>query len=108
MREINNKNINSLSYQGIQKTGEVQVPAETAPVQAETKEINDLANMPAASLGKSQISSDSIENDLKFMEKNPQLAQALNAAIDKFADEHSEEETLQFIEKMHQELVAKK
>jgi hypothetical protein len=108
MREINNKNINSISYQAVQKTGETQTPAETAPVQAETKEINDLANMPAASLGKSQISSDSIESDMKFMEKNPELAQAITSAIDKYAETHTEEETLQFIEKAHQELVAKK
>ncbi|MCM1338853.1 MAG: hypothetical protein NC191_04220 [Muribaculaceae bacterium] len=110
MREINN-NRNSVNFQGIQKA-----PAET-PVQAEAaaqvpanepKEIKDLGKMPAASLGKTLIASDSIESDMKFLEKNPALAAELNKAIDKYAESHSEEETLQMIEKMHQEFVAKK
>ena len=75
---------------------------------AEQKEIKDLANMPAASLGKSQVASDSIEGDLKFLEKNPELVAKLNQVIDEYAANHSEEETLQMIEKMHQEFVAKK
>jgi hypothetical protein len=109
MREINNKNINGLNYQGIQKTGETQAPTDQAQVQnTEAKEIKDLANMPSATLGKSQISTDSIENDMKFLDKNSKLAQAINEAIDKYAETHSDTETLQFIEKVHQELVAKK
>ena len=67
-----------------------------------------MANVPEASLGKSQISSDSIENDLKFLEKNPKLAQELNRAIDNYAKTHTEDETLKMIEKVHQEFVAKK
>ena len=63
--------------------------------------------MPAASLGKSQVASDSLESDMKFLEKNPKLAEELNKAIDNYAENHSEEETIQMIEKMHQEFVVK-
>ncbi len=109
MREIDNKNINSLNFKGIQKAAETPVPPETpTAAPAEQKEIKDLANVPEATLGKSQISSDSIENDLKFMEKNPQLVKQLNDAIDNYASTHSEEDTLKMIEKVHQEFVAKK
>ncbi len=110
MREIDNKSINSLNFKGIQKASNDGQPTPEAPaVPAEDKEIKDLANMPAASLGKSQVTaSDSIENDMKFLEKNPQLAMELNAAIDKYAETHGEEDTLKMIEKMHQEFVTKK
>lgn len=70
MREIDN-NINNLNFKGIQKPVQAEiVPDETtAPAQKESKEIKDLANVPEATLGKSQISSDSIESDMKFLEK---------------------------------------
>ncbi len=110
MREIDNKNINSLNFKGIQKASNDGQPAPEVPAApVEEKEIKDLANMPAATLGKSQVTaSDSIENDLKFMEKNPELTIELNAAIDRYAQTHGEEETLKMIEKMHQEFVSKK
>lgn len=110
MREIDNNNINNLNFKGIQQKPAVEdvVLDETALNTSETKEINDLSGMPAASLGKSQISTDSIENDMKFLEKNPKLAQELTRAIDKYAETHGEEDTLKMIEKMHQEFVAKK
>ena len=38
---------------------------------------------------------------------NPGLVEGLNKAIDNYAQTHSEEETLQMIEKMHQEFVKK-
>lgn len=109
MREIDN-NINNVNFKGIQKPVQADiVPEETvAQPPKETKEINDLANVPEATLGKSQISSDSIESDMKFLEKNPKLAMAINSAIDNYAANHSEEDTLKMIEKMHQELVARK
>jgi len=110
MREIDNKNINSLNFKGIQKVSNDAQPRQeqTPAAQSEpAKEINDLANVPEASLGKSQISSDSVESDMKFMEKNPALVQKLNEAIDKYAQEHSEEDTLKMLEKMHQEFVKK-
>ena len=109
MREIDNNKMNSVNFKGIQKPVLEEPVAESAPaVPAETKEISDLSAMPAAALGKSQVSSDSLENDMKFLEKNPKLAEELNKAIDKYAEEHSEEDTLKMIEKMHQEFVVKK
>jgi len=108
MREIDNKNINSVNFKGIQKPAIEGVSAEETSTPVEAKEIKDLASMPAATLGKSQISADSIESDMKFLEKNPKLAQELNKAIDNYAANHSEEDTLKMIEKMHQEFVAKK
>ncbi len=109
MREIDN-NINNVNFKGIQKPVQADIVSEETVAQPpkETKEINDLANVPEATLGKSQISSDSIESDMKFLEKNPKLAMAINSAIDNYAENHSEEETLKMIEKMHQELVARK
>lgn len=109
MREIDNNNINSLNFKSFQKpSGENQPLQEVTAAASEEKEIKDLSNMPAALLGKSQIDSDSIKNDMKFLEKNPKLAQELNDAIDKYAQTHSEEDTLKMLEKMHQEFVAKK
>lgn len=109
MREIDHNNISKLNFKAIQKPaneGVPQVEVPTAPT--EQKEIKDLANMPAASLGKSQVASDSIEGDLKFMEKNPELVAGLNKVIDEYAEKHSEEETIQLIEKIHQEFASKK
>ena len=77
-------------------------------VTSNSKEIKDLANVPEATLGKSQISSDSIESDMKFLEKNPKLAMAINQAIDNYAETHTEDETMKMLEKCHQEFVAKK
>lgn len=108
MREIDNNKM-GINFQGIPKPVQEDVVVETTPQQPkETKEINDLSAMPAASLGKSQVSSDSIEGDLKFLEKNPAIAEAILKAVDKYAETHTEEETLQMIEKAHQEFVAKK
>lgn len=108
MIEIDNK-INSLNFKGIQKpAAEDPQLQESLQAQSETKEIKDLGNMPAAALGKSQVASDSLESDMKFFEKNPQLAKELNDAIDKYAETHTEEETLKLLEKTHQEFVSKK
>lgn len=110
MREIDNKNINSVNFKGIQKA-QNEVPQEAQPIQQpqDTKEmdIKDLGKIPAASLGQSQIATDSIENDLKFLEKNPQLAKELMVAIDKYAENHTQEETLAMLEKTHQEFISK-
>lgn len=107
MREIDNKNINSLNFKGIQKASNDGQASEVPAVPVEEKEIKDLSNMPAASLGKSQVASDSLESDMKFLEKNPGLVEELNKAIDSYAQTHSEEETLQMIEKTYQEFVKK-
>lgn len=109
MREIEN-NLNNVNFKGIpQKTvaEETLAKVDAPVVQSEQKEIKDLKNMPAAELGKSQIASDSVENDLKFLEKHPQLVAELNDAMDRYAQNHTEEETLKMFEKMHQEFAAK-
>jgi len=110
MREIDNKQMNNVNFKGLQKpVNDSQVPEETPTVsQSEAKEIKDLANMPAAALGKSQVASDSVENDMKILLKNPKFVEQLNKAVDSYAQDHTEEETLKLIEKMHQEFVAKK
>lgn len=109
MREIDNNSINSLNFKGIQKPAtDANIAPETAAVPVESKEIKDLANVPEATLGKSQIASDSIESDMKFLAKNPKLAEELNKAIDNYAATHSEEDTIKMIEKTYQEFVAKK
>ena len=110
MREIDNNITTNVNFKGIQQTSfgdDNSSKSETTAAPAEQKEIKDLKNMPAASLGKSQVASDSVESDLKFMQKHPQLVQELNDVIDKYAQNHSEEETLQMIEKTHQEFVSK-
>ena len=109
MREIEN-NLNNVNFKGIPQmpvTEEIPVKAEVPAAQTEQKEIKDLKNMPAAELGRSQVASDSVETDLKFLEKHPQLVAELNEAMDRYAQTHSEDETLQMFEKMHQEFVAK-
>jgi len=109
MREIDNKNINGLNYKGIQKTTpEGTVIPETPTVQPETKEIKDLANMPAATLGRSQISSDSTESDMLFLLKNPQEVAQLNMIFDKYQQEHSYEEATQLIDAYKHEFLSKK
>lgn len=109
MREIES-NLNNINFKGIPQMPlqeETPVKAETPVAQTEQKEIKDLKNMPAAELGKSQVASDSVETDLKFLQKHPQLVAELNEAMDKYAQTHSEEETLQMFEKMHQEFATK-
>ncbi len=109
MREIEN-NVNNVNFKGIPakpiaEDAAPKVDATVAPT--EQKEIKDLKNMPAAELGKSQVASDSVETDLKFMQKHPELVAQLNKVVDEYAKTHSEEETMQMFEKMHQEFAAK-
>ena len=111
MREIDN-NLTNVNFKNVQPLPAVEdstnsAKKETASAQTEQKEIKDLKNMPAAELGKSQVASDSLESDLKFMEKHPELVKELNQAIDNYAKDHTEEETLKLLEKTHQEFVAK-
>lgn len=109
MREIDNNKPNSINFTAIPRTAQDEPAVEVKPVSAqETKELNDLSAMPAASLGKSQVTSDSIEGDMKFLEKNPAIAKAIIQAVDKYAETHTEEETIQMLEKTHQEFVSKK
>ena len=108
MREIDNNSMNNVNFKGIQKPSNEEVNIDAQVQNSQSIEINDLSKMPAASLGKSQISSDSIENDMKFFEKNPLLARVLNDAVENYSKTHTGEETIQMIEKMHQEFVSKK
>ena len=100
MREIEN-NVNNVNFKGIPakpiaEDAAPKVDATVAPT--EQKEIKDLKNMPAAEL---------VETDLKFMQKHPELVAQLNKVVDEYAKTHSEEETMQMFEKMHQEFAAK-
>ena len=110
MREIDNNKPNSVNFKGFQKPIQDEPVGDIAQNNnvKETKELNDWSAIPAASLGKSQVTSDSIEGDMKFLEKNPAIAKAIIHAIDKYAQTHTEEETIQLLEKAHQEFVSKK
>ncbi len=109
MREIDNNKPNStVNFQGIQKPAQEEAAAEATKVTQETRELNDWSAMPAASLGQSQVTADSIGSDMKFLEKNPAVAEAIMQAVDKYAQTHTEAETLQMLEKAHQEFVGKK
>ena len=111
MREIEN-NLNNVNFKGIQKPVSEETAQTPAPVPApaqEAKQIDDLKNMPAESLGKSQVAvSDSIENDMKNFTKHPEVAQKLNEVIEEYAKTHSEEETLKFMDTAIQEFFSKK
>ncbi|MBR5556109.1 hypothetical protein IKU74_08885 [bacterium] len=87
MREINN-NSNSLNFSGVQKLDqqkEVQAPAIEANVveQPALAETQDLSQMPTAVTGRSLVSkTDSIDNDIKFMMKNPAFCAKANDFFD--------------------------
>lgn len=99
MREIGNNNINSLNFKGIQKpANDTPTVPETPAVPVESKEIKDLTNMPAASLGKSQVSTDSIEDDMNILLKNPIQVTQLNMIFDKYQENHSYEEATQLLD----------
>ena len=108
MREIDN----NLNFKGVQKPLQVEKAEETvqesvAPSQpVETKEISDLKNMPE--LGRSQVATDSIENDMKVLDKKPELVEQLNHVIDEYSKTHSQEETIKFMDTALQEFFAKK
>ena len=109
MREIDN-NINQAQFQNLQKvqaTAPTEEVSATAPV-VEQKEINDLSSMPSASLGKSQISTDSTEADMQLFMKYPEQVEQMNAIFDKFKENHSYEEATQLLDAYRNEFVAKK
>ena len=111
MREIENNKPHSVNFQAIPPKTIQDESSEinSAVVQQQSNNINDLSALPSASLGQSQVSSsDSIAKDMKFFERNPELATAIIKAIDTYAQTHTDDETLQFLEKAHQELVNKK
>ena len=112
MREIEN-NLNNVNFKGIpmpapEEAQPASTPAPAVPAQ-ETKQIDDLKNMPAESLGKSQVAvSDTIENDMKNFTKHPEVAQKVNEVIEEYAKTHSEEETLKFMDSAIHEFFSKK
>lgn len=108
MREIDNKNLNSLSFTSIQKLPKEDT-AKEVPVTdvAEHVESSDLSKLPAASLGKSQVAADNIEADMAVLEKNPGIVKTLNAVVDDYASRHSENETIKMIEALHQEFTSR-
>ena len=109
MREIDNKNINGVNYKGIQKPAiDGAVQPEAPVVQPEAKEINDQTKMPAASLGRSQISSDSTENDMMFLLKNPEEVAQLNMIFDKYQQNHTYEEATLLMDAYKREFLSKK
>ena len=110
MREIEN-NLNNLNFKGVQLPTPVEHAEETAPVVtpapiSEDKEIKDLKNMPE--LGRSQVAADSIETDMKILDKKPELVEQLNKVIDEYEKTHTQEETIKFMDTAIQEFFAKK
>jgi len=88
MREINNNNSNSLNFSGVQKIEQqkdAQLPALDANLTetANLPETKDLSQMPTAVTGRSLVSkTDSIDNDIKFMMKNPAFCAKANEFFD--------------------------
>jgi len=110
MREIEG-NLNNLNFKGVQMPAPAEKAEESAAVPApaqitEEKEIKDLKNMPE--LGRSQVAADSIETDMKMLEKKPELVEQLNKIIDEYAKTHTQEETVKFMDTAIQEFFAKK
>ena len=110
MREIDN-NVN-LNFKGVQKPiPEEPVSEQTSSQasQAPEKQIYDLKNMPSEMLGKSQVVQSSFTGrDVKQFQENPKLAAMINQAIDDYAKNHTEEETMAFMDSAIQEFFAKK
>lgn len=84
MREINNNNSNSLNFSGVQKLDNQKEIRELAVEgnivePSSLPETQDLSQMPAAVTGRSLVSkTDSIDNDIKFMMKNPAFCAKAN------------------------------
>lgn len=108
MREIDNK-INNTNFMGIQKAQEAApVAPEEVATPVESKEIKDLSGMPSASIGRSQITSDSLETDMQILAKNPAQVEQLNQIFEKFQENHTYEEATQLMDAYRQEFMVKK
>lgn len=108
MREIDNNVNNVKKIPDIQKPSveEPAVQPEATPVSNDSKEIKDLKNMPEATLGKSQVSSDSVDSDMQFLMKHPEEVEQLNKIFDKFQENHSYEEATQLMDAYRKEFSA--
>ena len=109
MREINN-NFNNLNFKGIQKASETQPTQPEAPVANQNDgDLKKLSNLPAATLGQTQVTTDSVEGDMKFLLSNPEEAQVLLGAFDNYvAKGHTYEEATQLMEAHKKEFMATK
>ena len=87
MREINNTPANSINQVPQMKKAETPAVPQESVADKQTKEIKDLANSPAESLGRSQVAqSDNLEQDLKLFTENannPEKLKKVNDAIEK-------------------------
>ena len=111
MREIDNNISTNVNFKGgIQSKSQPNDEQNTQQqaAQNEGKEINNLSNMPAAFLAKSQVPADNIYRDIAEFERNPKLPQKLNYIIDEYSNTHTKEQTLEFIDTAIQEFYSKK
>lgn len=99
MREIDN-NLNNVNFKGISKRpiNEEPTQPQPTPAPAQEKEIKDLANMPAAFLGKSQIASDSTETDMQLFIKNPEKIEKVNDLFDAYAEKFGYDEAVRMLD----------
>ena len=86
MREINN-NPNNLNFSAVQKLDQQKdnnlSAAEVNAEQSSSPEMQDLSQMPAAVTGRSLVyKGDSIDNDIKFLLKNPSFCAKANEFFD--------------------------
>jgi len=76
MSEINGSqfSVNKINFQGVQKQT-AETPVENTG-EATTPQINDFSNAQAEALGRSMLfkGNDSVNNDLKALSENPQIA----------------------------------
>ncbi|MBP3924924.1 hypothetical protein J6E39_06755 [bacterium] len=87
MREINNQQPGNMPQPISSKKVDVKenLTEDIKPeISSEPqKEIKDLANMPAETLGRSQVTApDTIENDIKMMIENPEAIEKANKFYD--------------------------
>ena len=111
MRDIDNNlnKLNNYNTQNYQKPiGETLKVSEDASTQDPgKKEVSDLSAMPAASLGKTMITSDNTESDMMFLLKNPTQVAQMNLIIDKYLDNHSPEDAIRLIDAYKNEFIGK-
>lgn len=113
MREIDNNMSTGVNFKGgiqpvPQKDENQNSQQQTFSQPEESEKINDLSQMFAASLGKSQIAPDNINNNMAVYAKKPELTQELVKIIDEYSKTHTQEETLQFMDTTIHEFYSKK
>ncbi len=87
MREINNTPANGINPVPQVKKAETPAVSQETSADKQTKEIKDLANNPAESLGRSQVApSDNLENDLKVFLDSANDPEKLKKVSDNIAN----------------------